>query len=61
MKITKKELLQWCKESTPVRNKGIIYKTFYNGRYYFLWNKEIDTTIPFIEKSKGIYELSTNQ
>ena len=61
MKITKKDLQEWVMQNTPIKYRGNIYKAFYNGREYFLFDANTDTKISLYSKGKGIFGLTTNK
>jgi hypothetical protein len=61
MKITRKDLLTWVREKTPVRYRGDIYHANYNGLRYFLRPITGGDCIDFYKIGRGIYGLVTNK
>jgi hypothetical protein len=61
MKIKRKELLSWVSDQLTIRYRGELYKAHYNGRYYFLSPVLGGELIPFYEKEKGVFGLTTNK
>jgi len=61
MKITSKDLHEWIMQDVPIKYHGKIYKAFYNGKEYFLFDKHTQEKISIYKKSRGVYGLETNK
>lgn len=61
MHITLKDLHEWGIKNVPIKYQGNIYKLFYNGKNYQLFDSTTNKTINIYKKSKGIYGLETNK
>jgi len=61
MKIKRKDLLKWIEEGSTIRVNRKLYKTYYNGRYYFLKEVMGEDTIKFYDKGRGVFGLEISE